>query len=202
MPQPRFYAATFVANASKFIGGNMSKRVWVQFVLAALMSGTAAAQGLAPGFLDPQPVLQAASKAIGNDKLKCVTISGTAYNGAVGQQKLSDKGVDWPHIDSLANYTRTMNWEAKTMKEEFDRKPGLNPASWKYGTGWVDGPLQQNTHQIFMLNGTYGWHMDGAQGTASAVPPDIAEIWPVGLYLNPPGFLKQARFRAAIRKPN
>ena len=175
----------------------MLKRVWVQFVLVALMSGTAAAQGLAPGYIDPQPVLQAASKAIGNDKLKCVTISGTAYNGAVGQQKLSDKGVDWPHIDSLANYTRTMNWETKTMKEEFDRKPGLNPASWKYGLGWVDGPLQQNTHQIFMLNGTYGWHMDGAQGAASAVSPDIAEIWPVELYLNPHGFLKAARMPGA-----
>ena len=47
-----------------------------------------------------------------------------------------------------------MNWDAKTMKEEFDRKPGLNPASWKYGIGWIGGtPLQQNPHQMFMLNG-------------------------------------------------
>jgi hypothetical protein len=90
-----------------------------------------------------------------------------------------------------------MNWETKTMKEEFDRKPGLNPASWKYGTGWVDGPLQQNTHQIFMLNGTNGWHMDGPQGAPTAVPPDIAEIWPVELYLNPHGFLKAAQMPGA-----
>jgi len=62
---------------------------------------------------------------------------------------------------------------------------------------WVDGPLQQNTHQIFMLNGTYGWHMDGAQGAASAVSPDIAEIWPVELYLNPHGFLKAAQMPGA-----
>src|SRR3979490_577074 len=128
----------------------MLKRVWGQFVLVALMSGTAAAQGLAPGYIDPQPVLQAASKAIGSDKLKCVTISGAAYNGAVGQQKLTARGVDWPHIDSLANSTRPMNWGTKTMKEEFDRKPGLSSASSKYELGWVDGPLQQNTHQIFM----------------------------------------------------
>jgi len=59
--------------------------------------------------------------------------------------------------------------------------------------GWVDGPLQQNSHQIFMLNGMYGWHMDGAQGAPTAVPPDIAEIWPVELYLNPHGFLKAAQ---------
>ena len=41
------------------------------------------------------------------------------------------------------------------MKEEFDRQPGLNPASWKYGVGWVDGPIQRNRHQIFMVNGDY-----------------------------------------------
>src|SRR5258706_7823446 len=48
-----------------------------------------------------------------------------------------------------------------------------------------------------MLNGTYGWHMDGPQGAASAVSPDIAEIWPVELYLNPHGFLKAAQMPGA-----
>ncbi len=54
----------------------------------------------------------------------------------------------------MAGYTRTMNWDARTMKEEFDRKPGLAPAGWKYGVSWVDGPLQQHQHQTFMLNRT------------------------------------------------
>ena len=55
-----------------------------------------------------------------------------------------------------------MNWDARTMKEEFDRKPGLNPASWKYGVGWIGGtPLQQHSRQTFMVNGKYGWHIDG-----------------------------------------
>ena len=35
---------------------------------------------------------------------------------------------------TMANYTRTINWETGTSKETFDRKPGCNPASWKYGT--------------------------------------------------------------------
>jgi glyoxylase-like metal-dependent hydrolase (beta-lactamase superfamily II) len=130
-----------------------------------------------------------------------VTISGTGYDGAVGQFKLAEKGVDWPRIDALANYTRTMNWEAGTMKEEFDRKPGLNPAMWKYGVGWIDGaPLQQNQHQIFMVNGKYGWYMDGPGGKPVAVPPDIAEIWPIELYLNPHGFLKAAAMPGANPK--
>ena len=67
-----------------------------------------------PGYIDPQPILDAAAKAIGAANLRCVTISGpTAYSGAVGQQKESARNVDWPRIDQMANYTRTMNWAAE-----------------------------------------------------------------------------------------
>ena len=134
--------------------------------LVALAGIGTSSQQLPPGYVDPQPILDAAAKAIGTDNLKCVTISGTAYGGAVGQQRESAWNVDWPRIDSLANYTRTMNWETRTMREEFDRKPGLNPASWKYGVGWIDGPLQQNPHQTFMVSGRHAWHMDGPNGAA------------------------------------
>ena len=127
----------------------------------AIMAPPAATGQLPPGYLDPQPILDAAAKAIGTDNLRCVTIAGTAYGGAVGQQRESAWNVDWPRIDSLANYTRTMNWDARTMTEEFDRKPGLNPAAWKYGVGWIDGPLQQHQHQTFVVSGTHAWHVDG-----------------------------------------
>ena len=89
------------------------------------------------GYVDPEPVLQAAAAAIGVDKANCVTMTGTGYAGMVGQQRLAEKNVDWPRGEPLANYTRTMNWDARTMIEEFDRKPGLNPASWKWGLGWI-----------------------------------------------------------------
>jgi len=145
-----------------------------------------------PGYLDPAPILTAARQAIGTDNLRCVTIAGTAYAGALGQARESARNTDWPRIDSLANYTRTMNWENWSMKEEFDRKPGLSPAGWKYGIGWEDGPLQKNLHQTFMLNGTHAWYMDGAGSPAVALSPDVAEIFPVELVLNPHGFLKAA----------
>jgi hypothetical protein len=95
----------------------------VPALLVALMGASAATQQLPPGYVDPKPVLEAAARAIGADQLKCVTISGTAYSGAVGQQRESARNVDWPRIDQLANYTRTMDWGAKTMTEAFDRKP-------------------------------------------------------------------------------
>ncbi|MBI4471920.1 MAG: MBL fold metallo-hydrolase [Acidobacteria bacterium] len=174
----------------------MTRNLWLLPAFASLL----AAQQFAPGFIDPRPILAAAAKAIGTENLKCVMLSGTAYAGAVGQQKEAGKNIDWPRIDALNNYTRTMNWDAKTMKEEFDRKPGLAPASWKYGIGWVDGPLQKNVHQTFMLNGSYAWHIDGAGSPPVASTPDLAEIYQMELWLNPHGFLKAAAMPGANPK--
>src|SRR5262245_39969939 len=97
-------------------------------VVIGLMSASLAGQSLRPGYVDPEPVLRAAEKAIGTANLKCVTIAGNGYAGMVGQQFLAEKNVDWPRGEPLADYTRTMNWGAGTMKEEFTRKPGINPA--------------------------------------------------------------------------
>ncbi len=168
--------------------------VWIVLI----WGGTAGAQPPAPGFVDPEPVLRAAERAIGADRLKCVTIAGTAYSGMVGQQRESGWNIDWPRGEPLEQYTRTMNWEARTMKEEFDRKPGRNPASWKYGFGWKGGtPLQSHPHQIFAVNGNHAWHRDGADGPPAAAPPDDAERWQLDLWMNPHGFLKAARLPGA-----
>src|SRR5918999_1739260 len=149
----------------------------VPALLVVVMGASIAARQLAPGFVDPIPVLDAAAKAIGTANLRCVTISGTAYAGAVGQQRESARNVDWPRIDALANYTRTMDWERASMREEFDRQPGLNPAAWKYGVRWIDGPLQQQPHQTFVVKDKHAWHHDGAAGAPVASTPDLAEIY-------------------------
>jgi glyoxylase-like metal-dependent hydrolase (beta-lactamase superfamily II) len=174
-----------------------SHSVTVILVLQAALAAIASGQ-LAPGYVDPEPILRAAEQAIGVANLKCVTFSGTGYAGAVGQQKESGKNIDWPRFDALANYTRTINWDAKAMTEEFDRKPGVNPASWKHGAGWRDGtPLQQNAHQKFVVNGNYAWHVDGPNGQPVAAPPEDAERWQLDMWLNPAGFLKAARMPGA-----
>ena len=185
----------------------MSRRLALAVLAAGLFAmagGSVATQQLPPGFVDPKPLLDAAVRTIGNDKLNCVTIAGEGYNGAVGQQKEAAKNVDWPRPDKLGNYVRTMNWQAKTMKEEFDRKPGLVPAAWKYGVGWVDGPVQKETHQIHMLNASgpkvYAWHMDGATGQPLPVDQDVADVYPIELWMNPHGFLKAAQMPGANPK--
>jgi glyoxylase-like metal-dependent hydrolase (beta-lactamase superfamily II) len=160
----------------------------------------APAQEFPPGYLDPEPILQAAEAAIGSNRLSCVTISGSGYSGKVGQQRLNDKNVDWPRGE-LNNYTRTMNWDAATMKETFARPPGENPASWKYGLGWLGGtPTQQHARQTFMVNGEHGWHMDGPAGEPVAARQEDAERWQLDLWINPHGFLKAARMPGANPK--
>jgi len=172
------------------------------FVIAVtLMGRPSSAQELPPGYLDPGPILQAAADAIGIANLRCVAISGSAYAGMVGQQRLNGYEVDWPRGEPLANYTRTMNWDAGTMVEEFDREPGHNPASWKHGLGWRGGtPLQRNARQLFMVNGEYAWHVDGPESEPVPALPEDAERWQLDMWLNPHGFLKAAMMPGADPK--
>ena len=67
----------------------MSIRLSSLVVVATLMGRPAAAQELPPGYLDPGPILRAASEAIGVANLRCVSISGSAYAGMVGQHRLT-----------------------------------------------------------------------------------------------------------------
>jgi glyoxylase-like metal-dependent hydrolase (beta-lactamase superfamily II) len=173
----------------------MARRFWLGLSLAgllAVMGTTVATQQFAPGYVDPAPLLAAAAREINEANLRCVTFSGTGYSGPVGQTFENAPNVDWPRSE-MANYTRTINWDAGTSKESFERKPGLSPASWKYGLGWQDGtPTAKEARQTHIVNGKYAWHMDG-NGPPVAVPPELAEIYQLDLWLNPAGFIKAAR---------
>ncbi|MDE0649822.1 MAG: hypothetical protein OXI12_05705, partial [Gammaproteobacteria bacterium] len=105
--------------------------------------------------------------------------------------------VDWPRIGNLFNYTRSINWETRTSVETFDREPGISPAAWKYGLGWERGtPTQRERRQTHVVSGDHAWHIDG-DGEPVAVPPDLAELYQLDLWLNPPGFIKAARLPGA-----
>src|SRR5688572_28889845 len=179
----------------------MNNKLWAGLTAIALASGLLHAQSFPPGYVDPAPLLAAASKEIGEANLRCITFSGAGYNGAVGQTFEYAVNIDWPRPDAMANYTRTINWETGTSKETFDRKPGLNPAAWKYGLGWRGGtPLQKQTRQTHFVNGSYAWYIDGEAGQPVAVPAEDAERYQLDLWLNPPGFLKAARLPGANPK--
>ena len=176
----------------------MAKRLVGTVALLMLAGSPSAAQEFPPGFVDPAPLLAAVAEEIGEADLRCLSYSGSGgYAGAVGQTFENAVNIDWPRIGSLDNYTRTINWEAGTSVETFDREPGLAPASWKYGLGWRSGtPTQTRTRQTHVTNGEYSWHMDG-DGPPVAVHPEIAEVYQLDMWLNPHGFLKAARMPGA-----
>ena len=87
------------------------------------------------------------------------------------------------------------------MKEEFDRKPGLNPAVVE-----VRRPLDRRpaaaapAPDLHRSTDDYAWHMDGAGAAPVASTPDLAEIYQLDMWLNPHGFLKAARLPGANPK--
>jgi glyoxylase-like metal-dependent hydrolase (beta-lactamase superfamily II) len=167
-------------------------------ILLELTVGTLAAQQLPRGYVDPLPVLESASDAIGAHKLECITFSGSGYTGKVGQNVTQDS--DWPRGEPLTNYTRTIQYGAGTSIERFTRKPGMNPRAWKYGAGWLGGtPVQQNERQTFVVSRKYAWHLDG-EGADPVPVPSSAELWQLDMWLNPPGFLKAAKHPGANPK--
>jgi glyoxylase-like metal-dependent hydrolase (beta-lactamase superfamily II) len=172
--------------------------VCVLFTSVVGVIGVTGAQESRPGYLDPEPILRAAEAAIGADNLSCVAISGSGYAGVVGQQRLHGFEVDWPRGEPLGNYTRVMNWADATMIETFDREPGHNPATWKYGLGWRGGePIQRHSRQTFAVNGAHGWSIDGPGNAPVAATPEDSEVWQLDLWINPHGFLKAARLPGA-----
>ena len=133
------------------------------------------------------------------------TQNGAKRSGSAGMDRRSNAAwvsspavsIDWPRIDALANYTRVVNREAGTSVETFDRQPGMAPASWKYGLGWRGGtPTQKETRQTHVTAGEFSWHLDG-DGPPVAVPPEIAEVYQLDMWLNPHGFVKASRLPGA-----
>jgi len=165
-------------------------------VLCLSLVGTAVAtaQSPSPGRVDALSVLDAVSNQMGVDKLDCISMSGVGYSGMVGQN--ITENTDWIKDQPLDDYTRVIDYRNRSSLETFSRKPGRNPRSWKYGTGWRGGtPLQGEMRQTFAVSGKQAWHIDGDGAPVSA--PSQAELWQLDIWLNPHGFVKAARMPGA-----
>ena len=151
-------------------------------------------QDLPAGHIDPTPVLDAAAAAMGVDQLRCISFAGEGYAGMVGQNMT--QATDWPLGEPLGNYSRRIDYESATSVERFSRKPGLNPASWKYGPGWMGGtPLQRYERQTFAVSGEHAWHIDGSEEAVAV--PESAPLWQLDIWMTPHGFVKAARMPGA-----
>jgi len=145
----------------------------------ALMVGTASAQ-------DAKAVLQAASKAMGTPKT--VQITGTGWNAAVGQSFSPEE--DWPRFE-VTRYVRTIDYDARSSREEFTRRQGNNPPQGGGGT-----PIQGEQQQVFIVSGTSAWNMQDGKAVPqpglylAGIP--VSEFRQLDILLTPHGFLRAA----------
>jgi glyoxylase-like metal-dependent hydrolase (beta-lactamase superfamily II) len=154
----------------------MAMRLWLSLGLAALMAVSAPAQ-------NAQSVLQAVAKAMGVENMRSIQYTGTGWQGMVGQNFVPDR--DWPRVD-LTNYTRTIDFDTMSSREEYTRAQGNNPTQ----GGGAGFPFLAPQKVANFVNGNTAWTVN-AQGQTVA-QPDAAELRQIEILTTPYGFLKGA----------
>ena len=92
-------------------------------------------------------------------------------------------GENYPRND-LTSYTRTIDYAARTSREEYTRKQGNNPAR---GGGFI--PTVGEPKTVSLVSGNFAWNM---QGENTNPAPAAAEVRQLEIWLTPHGFLKAA----------
>jgi hypothetical protein len=154
----------------------MRRKVSVLATLVLVSAATASAQ-------DARAVLQASLKAMGGENLKTITYSGAGWASRIGQTYGLTE--DWPKYE-VANYTRTVDYDAKWSREEFDRRQGSYPT--------LGGPPLAALHMTQISSGAYAWDMQGDMPTPLPRPyldgVPYNELRQLEIALTPHGALK------------
>jgi len=143
---------------------------------------TAVAFGLAglASAQDAKTVLQTAATALGAANMNSIQFSGTGHLSSLGQNHLPNS--PWPET-MLTAYTRTVDFAAKSSKEEMTRM-NENPPSKGGGAPFADPQKQVN-----FVSGQYAWNQPGAQPQPAIA---AAEERQLQIWLTPQGFIKGA----------
>jgi hypothetical protein len=160
--------------------------------LTTLGASAASAQAV-----DARSALEAAAKAMGTTNLKSIQFTADGYVAKVGEQYNLTDG--WPQIE-VANYTRTIDFDAKYMRLDYDQRQGNNNSN-----GYPPVPQEHVTH---ILNGNFAWDMKGETPVPltrmyiDGIP--YSEMRQLEMLLTPHGFIKAALAATdaiAIRQP-
>jgi glyoxylase-like metal-dependent hydrolase (beta-lactamase superfamily II) len=122
---------------------------------------------------------------MGAANLKTIQYSGSGWDTAVGQSY--NLTGDWPRVE-VASYTRFIDYDAKSSREERTRRQGNNPTQGRT-------PLQEERVTALLVGG-FAWNLRG--DTPAPQPgrylegPPVAELRQLEIMLTPHGFLKAA----------
>jgi glyoxylase-like metal-dependent hydrolase (beta-lactamase superfamily II) len=135
---------------------------------------------------DAKPVLQVASKAIGD--VRSIQYSATGHLYALGQAYSPTSA--WPQ-NNITSYTRTIDYGSRSSREELTQ---VEPTPPRLGGA---APFAGEQKQINLVSGQYGWNQVGnaPQPAVAAAEERQLQIW-----LTPHGFLKAAMENNATAK--
>jgi glyoxylase-like metal-dependent hydrolase (beta-lactamase superfamily II) len=139
---------------------------------------------------DARTVLQAALKAMGGENLRSIQYSGNeGYVAAVGQAY--NPASDWP-APRITTYTRTIDYEARSSREEYGLTTQDAGAGGPLGGGnapVITTPIVGEQRRNWNVRENFAWNVDGA----NVVPqPALAETRQLEIWLTPHGCLKAA----------
>ena len=138
---------------------------------------------------DARTLLQTSLKAMGGENMRSIRYSAsTGYVGQVGQNY--SPANDWP-TNTLTSYTRTIDYEGKSSKEDLTMKQGTGQGG-PIGGGnapVITNPFEGEQRRTSMVSGNYAWNM---QGTTIVPAPADAEQRQLEIWLTPHGCLKAA----------
>ena len=135
---------------------------------------------------DARATLESAARALGAPGLKSIEITGSGSSFALGQSYVP--GAPWPRFN-LKSFTRTVNYETASMRDDLVRTQGEDPPR-----GGGQQPIRGEQRQIFVVSGDHAWNMTGE--TAIPAPIALAERQ-MQLWLTPHGVVKAAMANSA-----
>ena len=95
--------------------------------------------------------------------LKSIAIKGSGSSFALGQSHAP--GEPWPRFN-LRSFTRTVNYETASMRDDIIRTQGEDPPR-----GGGQQPVRGEQRQIFLVSGDHAWNVVGGGGHSGVDQP-------------------------------
>ena len=150
----------------------MLRKVAISVALAAFVCapvGAQNAQNAANGAQNAMAVIKAADMAMGASAAKSIRYTGTdGYVAVIGQSSSPDiNGDGWPRFH-LRSFSRVIDYETNSMREEQVRTQGDNPTE----VGGGQRPIIGERKSVSFYRDGYAWN-ENPDGSIVARPQDV-----------------------------
>src|SRR5688572_17443639 len=165
----------------------MLRKLAISAALAALFCVPADAQNTgAPVGPSAMAVIRAADAAIGATAAKSIRYTGTdGYVTVIGQSASPGINEGWPRFH-LKSFSRVIDYETNSMREEQIRTQGDNPSE----IGGGQRPIIGERKSVALYRDGYAWN-ENADGSITPRPQDVT-IRRLEIVMTPQGFIRAA----------